>query len=109
MNLIDRICQFTKSTKNNFERDQHHEIETQPADVKDEKSSEEVISPRDGMSPESAKFTIGRCMDGRQYEIQGIENQGRYFTAKVKDSRGRPVNEILVDKLTGKVQFLRSQ
>ena len=33
MNLIDRICQFTKSTKNDFETDQHHEIETQPADV----------------------------------------------------------------------------
>ena len=105
MNLIDRICQLTKSTKNNFERDRHHEIETQPADVKDEKFSEEVV-PRDGMSPESARFTIGRCMDGREYEIQGIQNQGRYFTAKIMDSRGRPVNEILVDKLTGRVQFL---
>jgi hypothetical protein len=48
MNLIDRICQFTKSTKNDFETDQHHEIETQPADVdvKDEKSSEEVINAK---------------------------------------------------------------
>ena len=107
MNLIDRICQLTKSTKNNFERDRHHEIETQPANAKDEKFSEEVV-PRDGMSSESAKFTISRCMDGREYSIQGMENQGRYFTAKVMDSRGRPVNEILVDKLTGRVQFLRS-
>ena len=107
MNLIDRICQFTKGTQNDFERDPHHEIETQPADVEDEKSAE-GLGPRDGMSPESAKFTIGRCMDGRKYEIKGIENQGRYFTAKVKDSRGRPVNEILVDKLTGSVRFLRS-
>ena len=104
MNLIDSIRKFIESTKDKSE--QNDKIEIQPAEVQIEKSSSE-LNPREGMSLESAKFAIDRCAGNSQYEIHSIENKGRYFTAKIKDSKGKQVNELLVDKLNGRVQFLR--
>ena len=106
MNLIDAVCKFIDSTKGNSENEQTHKIEMQSAASEKEKSSFE-LNPRDGMSLESAKLAIGRCADNSQFEIHRIENKGRYFTAKVMDSKGKQINSILVDKLNGKVQFLR--
>ena len=106
MNLIDSICKFIESTKDKSKSEQNEKIEMQPAEIEEEKSFYE-LNPRDGMSLESAKLAIGRCTGNSQYEIHRIENKGRYFTAKVIDSKGKQVNELLVDKLNGRVQFLR--
>jgi len=106
MNLIDSVCKFIESAHDKSESELNKKIEIQPAQSEKEKSSYE-LKPRDGMSLESAKFAIGRCADNSAYEIHGIENEGRYFTAKVRDSKGRQVNELLVDKLNGSVRFLR--
>lgn len=106
MNLIDSICKFIESTKDKSKSEQNDIIEMQPAEAEEEKSSSD-LNPRDGMSLESAKLAVGRCAGNSQYEIHSIENRGRYFTAKVMDSKGKQVNEILVDKLNGSVQFLR--
>jgi hypothetical protein len=106
MNLIDSICKFIESTKDKSKGGQNDKIKMQPAEIEEEKSSDE-LNPRDGMSLESAKLAIGRCTCDSQYEIHRIENKGRYFTAKVIDSKGKQVNELLVDKLNGRVQFLR--
>jgi hypothetical protein len=106
MNLIDPICNFLESTKDKSKSEQNYKIETQPAENEERKPSYE-LNPRDGMSLESAKLTIGRCTDNSQYEIHCIENKGRYFTAQVMDSKGTQVNQLLVDKLNGRVQFLR--
>jgi hypothetical protein len=35
------------------------------------------------------------------------QDKGRYFTAKVFNSKGRVVNAPLVDKLNGAVKFIR--
>jgi hypothetical protein len=106
MNLIDSICKFIESTKDKSESKLGDKIELQTAENEEKKSFFE-LNPRDGMSLESAKFAIGRCAGNSQYEIHSIENKGRYFTAKIMNSRGKQVNELLVDKLNGKVQFLR--
>ena len=106
MNLIDPICNFLESTKDKSKREQNDKIETQPAENEEPKPPYE-LNPRDGMSLESAKFAIGRCTGNSQYEIHCIENKGRYFTAQVMDSKGKQVNQLLVDKLNGRVQFLR--
>jgi hypothetical protein len=106
MNLIDPICNFLESTKDQSKSEQNYKIETQPAENEERKPSYE-LNPRDGMSLESAKLAICRCTDNSQYEIHCIENKGRYFTARVMDSRGKQVSQLLVDKLNGRVQFLR--
>ena len=106
MDLINSICNFIESTKDKSKSEQNNKIETQPAE-KEERNPPYELNPRDGMSLESAKLTIGRCTDNSQYEIHCIENKGRYFTAQVMDSKGTQVNQLLVDKLNGRVQFLR--
>ena len=105
MNLKDSICKFIENAKYKTVNKPSDKIEAQ-TEEKEEKSSFDS-NLRDGMSMESAKFAIGRCTGNSQYEIHSIENRGRYFTAKIMDSKGKQVNELLVDKLNGKVQFLR--
>ena len=109
MNLMESICKFMQGIQNKSKSDLNDKTEMQPAEVETEKFPEsfDEWNPRDGMSLESAKLAIGRCSDNSDYEIHGIENEGRYFTAKVRDSKGRQVNELFVDKLSGRVRFLR--
>ena len=106
MNLIDSICKFIEDPEDKSDSEPDDKIEKQPVEAQAEKFSSE-LKPREGMSLESAKFAIGRCTGNSQFEIHDIENKGRYFTARIMDSKGRQVNELLVDKLNGKVQFLR--
>ena len=106
MNLVDIVCKFIESNNAISESKEPGKIDVQSAEAEEYTSLYES-SPRDGMSLESAKLAIGRCSNNSRYEIHGIENKGRYFTAKVMDSKGRQVNELLVDKLNGTVKFLR--
>ena len=106
MNPIDSICKFIENTKGKSESKPSDKIERQTTE-KEERKPPYELNYRDGMSLESAKFAIGRCTGNSQYEIHSIENKGRYFTAKIMDSKGQQLNELLVDKLNGKVQFLR--
>jgi hypothetical protein len=106
MNPLDSICKFIESTEDKLKGEQNNKVKAQPAETEREKHFSK-LPPRDGMSLESAKFAIGLCAGNSQYEIQGIENKGRYFTAKIMDSKGHEVNQLLVDKLNGKVRFLR--
>jgi hypothetical protein len=106
MNLIDSICKFIENTEDKSDSELNDKIERRPAKTQAKNFFPE-LNPREGMSLESAKFAIGRCKGNSQFEIHDIENKGRYFTARVMDSKGRQVNELLVDKLNGRVQFLR--
>ena len=106
MNLIDSICKFIENSEDKSDSEPNDKIERQPAKTQANNFSSE-LNPREGMSLESAKFAIGRCKGNSQFEIHNIENKGRYFTARVMDSKGKQVNELLVDKLNGRVQFLR--
>ena len=106
MKLIDIVCQFIDGTKDKSESELNVKSEMTPAEAEAEIPSFD-LNPREGMSLESAKLAIGRCADNKQCEIHGIENKGRYFAAKVMDSKGKLVNELLVDKLNGRVKFLR--
>ena len=106
MSLKESICELIENTKDKSERTPGGKAEPHPAKNKEDKGFPE-LKPRDGMSLESAKFAIGQCSGNSRYEIQSIENKGRYYTARIMDSKGRQVNEILVDKLNGKVRFLR--
>ena len=63
---------------------------------------------RDGMSAQSAIFQIGKYANRSEYRVNGVENKGRYFTAKILNKSGNVVNEIIVDKSNGRVKFLRN-
>ena len=68
---------------------------------------EKQTNPRDGMSAESAMFEIGKCNQSGSYKVYRMTNKGRYFIARVLDKEGKLVNEIMVDKLNGRVRFFR--
>jgi len=106
MKIDDIVCKFIEGATDGSLSEETGKIDEQSAPA-EENLSTNSLSRRDGMSLESAKLAIGRCANNSRYEIHGIENQGRYFTAKVMDSKGRQVNELLVDKLNGTVKFLR--
>lgn len=109
MNLMQSICGFMEESTSNSKSERDDDIEVNiPENAKEiPRESSEQLSPRDGMSAESAKFLIGECANNKGLKVYGIENEGRYFRAKVIDRKGKVVNELLVDKLNGNVKFIR--
>ena len=109
MNWIESICGFMEDSGAHSENDGGDKTEITFSENSKGKSRKfkEQPSPRDGMSDESAKFLIGQCANNAAYKIYGLKNKGRYFTASVRDKKGTVVNEILVDKLNGRVKFIR--
>ena len=109
MNWMESICGFMEDSITNSENKGGNTTEIKFSENSKEKSREfeEQSNPRDGMSDESAKFLIGQCANNAAYKIYGLENKGRYFTARVLDKKGKVVDEILVDKLSGRVKFIR--
>jgi len=109
MNLTESICRFLEDPKANSQNEGGDTTQIQFSENSKEKSREfeEQSTPRDGMSAESARFLIGQCANNTAYKVHGLENKGRYFTARVLDKKGNVVNELLVDKLNGHVKFIR--
>ena len=109
MKWMESICGFMEDSKANSQNEGGDTTEMKFSENSKEKPREfeEQSNPRDGMSAESAKFLIGQCANNKAYKVYGLENKGRYFTAKVLDRKGKTVNELLVDKLNGHVKFIR--
>jgi hypothetical protein len=109
MNLLNSICGFIEDSQSEPKKEKNNDIDDNFSENSKEKYSEfaEQLSPRDGMSAESAKFLIDKCANNKTHKISGIENKGRYFTAKVLNQKGNVINELLVDKLNGHVKFIR--
>ena len=105
MNPMKSICEFMAKADASTKKDGEGAIGTAPSDKLPEAT--EKSRPRDGMSDESAKFLIGKCTDNMTYKVYGLANKGRYFTARVLDSKGHVINDLLVDKLNGNVKFIR--
>ncbi|MBU0973760.1 MAG: hypothetical protein KKC20_24185 [Proteobacteria bacterium] len=62
----------------------------------------------DGMSTGTARIIIEEEMDSQMvedYNIEPLENKGRYYVARIVQTDGKAIRRLLVDKQTGKVQF----
>lgn len=62
----------------------------------------------DGMSTGTARIIIQEELDGQMsesYDIDGLENEGRYYVARIVRPDGSAIRRLLIDKQTGKVQF----
>jgi hypothetical protein len=109
MDLKESICGFIKeprSVSGHAGVDINKNSDFENSNEESQNKCEQP-SPRDGMSEESAQFLIGKCTKNTSYKVYGLENKGRYFTAKVLDRKGKIINELLVDKLNGNVKFIR--
>jgi hypothetical protein len=109
MNPVNSICRFIENFQSAPKNKRDDDRDVTYSSEYEEKPQESAAHamPRDGMSDESAKFLIGKCANNTGYKVYGLENKGRYFTAKILDQKGNMVSELLVDKLNGHVKFIR--
>ena len=62
----------------------------------------------DGMSSATARIVIEKNLPENYkdiYDIKELQNQGRYYIAKIVEPPGKVVARLLVDKLNGTVHF----
>ena len=111
MKILPALCACIRGSEGRSEPEAFGDTEKSATEGVSEASHESIeeLNPRDGMSLDSAKFIIRGCTEDEQHELLGIENKGRYFIAKIVNSGGTVVNHLLVDKLNGRVQFLRGK
>ena len=70
-----------------------------------------ILNSMDGMGTGTARFIIDRKLPeniGELYHIEGLENKGRHYLAKIICEGGRVVNQLLVDKQNGTIHFLKA-
>jgi hypothetical protein len=63
----------------------------------------------DGMGTGTARLVIDKEASRKiseQYALEGLSNRGRYYVARVVRPDGSMIDELLVDKQNGNVQFL---
>ncbi len=65
----------------------------------------------DGMGTGTARIIIDREASRRiceDFNLKGLENKGRYYVARVVRPDGSLIDELLVDKQNGRVQFMKA-
>ena len=81
------------------------------AEEKDREEFTALLNSMDGMGTGTARFVIERKLPdniGELYHIEGLENKGRYYLAKIIGEDGRIVNQLLVDKQNATIHFLKA-
>ena len=64
----------------------------------------------EGMGTGTARIIIDREASRRiseDFNLKGIENKGRYYVARVVRPDGSLIDELLIDKQNGRVQFTK--
>ena len=63
----------------------------------------------DGMSMGTASLVIESAVSEKyvdSYKIKGLKNRGRYYIASVVGQDGKVIQQLMVDKQSGGVQFV---
>ena len=73
-------------------------------------SSSEIFQELfEGMSSGTARIVIERELNrslGEEFNIEQVENQGRYYVARIVRHDGTTLQRLLVDKQTGAVHMV---
>ncbi len=75
----------------------------------DNNSVDPLASYLEGMGTATARILIDKHVDNDALERLGIKelrNTGRYYIAKIIESDGTLIDEVLIDKQSGKIQSL---
>ena len=75
-----------------------------------EEDPQRLRSILDGMGTGTARIIIDRESSRRileEFKLKKIENKGRYYVARVVRPDGSLIDELLVDKQNGRVQFIK--
>jgi len=66
----------------------------------------------DGMSTGTARFIIDREISPdflEKYDIEDLENKGRYYLAKIVNKDGEVTDTVLIDKLNRSIHFQKAK
>ncbi len=66
----------------------------------------------DGMGTATARILIDRHIDDNlleKYGLKDLKNRGRYYIAKIVESDGTLIDEVIIDKQAGTIQSLRGK
>ncbi|MDX9819733.1 MAG: hypothetical protein RBT16_12525 [Desulfococcus multivorans] len=99
-----KILEFIQSAYEDNDKDKSSST-SEAIDPNDREIVRELF---DGMSTGTARIIIEKKIDLRiaeEYKIEGLENKGRYYAARIVGPDGNTIQRLLVDKQTGKVQF----
>ena len=117
MGIIKSIRQFLKEKE--VPEDSIEKIVPEPElDESNQERHAEPAAPEvgidflDGMSTGTARFIIDRRVSGdilKKYEISDLENQGRYYLAKIVDKDGKVTDTVLIDKMNRTVHFQKGR
>lgn len=102
MKIKQKILEFIQKA---FEDQCGDLAASDPAIQNDREAIRELF---DGMSTGTARIIIEEEIDGEDvgaYDIDALENKGRYYTARIVRPDGSAIRRLLVDKQTGRVQF----
>jgi tRNA uridine 5-carbamoylmethylation protein Kti12 len=108
MNLITSIYNLIKQVGRQRSPDAK-KTKGQNDTIDSEADSQRMQNILDGMSTGSARIIIDREASRRvseDYSLQGLQNKGRYFVARIVRTDGSVIDELLVDKQNGRIQFL---
>ena len=109
MNLIESIEKLIKRAGRHRLLDEEGTAEQGKTDdsVADSKRLHDIL---DGMGTGTARIIIDREASRRiteSYRLKGLQNKGRYYVARVVRPDGSLIDELLVDKQNGRIQFMK--
>ncbi|UCD80234.1 MAG: hypothetical protein JSW26_02035 [Desulfobacterales bacterium] len=108
--IIDLITPIKKSSSYRKRNSKNKETNCEPSRSKGASDTNESPAADflEGMSSATARIVIERNLPENyldQYDIKELQNQGRYYIAKIVEPPGKVVARLLVDKLNGAVHF----
>ncbi len=115
MNLKESILDMLKQTKNAASQESNLKNNCEAPST--ESDAAEAIDSSDtgfleGMSSAAARIVIDRNLPENYsaiYDFEELQNQGRYYVAKIVEPPGKVVARLLVDKLNGRVHFAKDK
>ena len=118
MGLIKSIRQFLKEKEIPDDSIDKIVPKEEPNISSQDRSNETPEGPEadveflDGMSTGTARFILDREVTGdvlEKYEIENLENKGRYYIAKIVGPNGKVIDTVLIDKLNRTVHFQKGK
>ena len=109
MSLIESIHSILKKAAGGKTTPEEKPDRRSPPTLESHEDPERLQQILDGMRTGTARLVIDKEASRKiseEYALKGLSNRGRYYIAKVVRPDGSVIDELLVDKQNGNVQFL---
>ena len=109
MSLIESIHSILKKAAGREETGQEKPGSRPQPPLESHEDPQRLEQILDGMGTGTARLVIDKEASRKiseEFALKGLSNRGRYYVAKVVRPDGSVIDELLVDKQNGNVQFL---